>query len=529
MQANTIGGHRGARRLMGVVALISAFAFTLPIARGAPAPDSNTVLILGSTIGFANPSLEKAKAMALGFNVEIASDVDWAAKSTADFATYRAIILGDATCPGVGTSPWLDAAEANRAIWTPAITGNVVVIGTDYTFHSSFAYAGPPGPDGDQVAESGIAFVTADPGTGALISLSCYYHGTAPGTPVPVLDQFGTFSFGGSNFSTAGVGCYNDAHIVAVHPALSGLTDASLSNWSCSVHEAFDGFPGNFLPLAIAENIAGAGSLSFADGSFGLPYIVARGETLAPILCGNGVLEAGEMCDDGNNVNGDGCSAACTVEIVATVCGDGAVASGEQCDPPTEPSCASLTYCSENCILTDRVMTCGDGCVDGAETCDDGNTDDGDECPGDCQNTAPDCSSASLYDCTPKMLGVTELWPPNHKFMCVKVSGVTDPDGDLVTVMVNQVSQDESVNDLGDGNTCPDAMLNGGDTVKLRSERTGTGSVGNGRVYQVGFVAFDEYGGQCTGTLSVCVPHDQSPDHVCVDDGVPYDSFVCPE
>lgn len=31
-------------------------------------------------------------------------------------------------------------------------------------------------------------------------------------------------------------------------------------------------------------------------------------------LCGNGVVEAGEQCDDGNNVDGDGCSVGCVLE-----------------------------------------------------------------------------------------------------------------------------------------------------------------------------------------------------------------------
>ncbi len=33
-----------------------------------------------------------------------------------------------------------------------------------------------------------------------------------------------------------------------------------------------------------------------------------------PILCGNGIVEPGEECDDGNNDNGDGCSAICLLE-----------------------------------------------------------------------------------------------------------------------------------------------------------------------------------------------------------------------
>lgn len=33
-----------------------------------------------------------------------------------------------------------------------------------------------------------------------------------------------------------------------------------------------------------------------------------------PALCGNGVTDAGESCDDGNTINGDGCSSTCSVE-----------------------------------------------------------------------------------------------------------------------------------------------------------------------------------------------------------------------
>lgn len=35
--------------------------------------------------------------------------------------------------------------------------------------------------------------------------------------------------------------------------------------------------------------------------------------TDAPV-CGDGVLDTGETCDDGNNINGDGCSAGCALE-----------------------------------------------------------------------------------------------------------------------------------------------------------------------------------------------------------------------
>ena len=45
--------------------------------------------------------------------------------------------------------------------------------------------------------------------------------------------------------------------------------------------------------------------------------------------CGNGVVERGEQCDDGNTTAGDGCDAACRVE---PICGDGVIDAGEECD-----------------------------------------------------------------------------------------------------------------------------------------------------------------------------------------------------
>jgi cysteine-rich repeat protein len=45
-------------------------------------------------------------------------------------------------------------------------------------------------------------------------------------------------------------------------------------------------------------------------------------------VCGNGMREVGEQCDDGNRDSCDGCTATCRVEI----CGDGIVECGEQCD-----------------------------------------------------------------------------------------------------------------------------------------------------------------------------------------------------
>lgn len=261
---------------------------------GHGAANDHTVLILGRSVDGGANSIEAIEAASLGATVEIASDNDWSAKSTADFATYRAIILGDPRCTAHDPSP-VSAAVTTADTWGPAITGNVVLIGTDPVFH--YRKGGVAG--GETLTAKGIAFALAESGkTGAYVTLSCYYgdkgFGASPRTPVPLLDAFepGGFTVDG----TAGEVCYNDAHIVAAHPALEGLSDAGLSNWSCSVHEAFDQFPADFLALAVARNLGS--SFTGPDGTIGTPYILARGPRL--LALGLSLTTASPVSDVGS-------------------------------------------------------------------------------------------------------------------------------------------------------------------------------------------------------------------------------------
>ncbi|MBI5504738.1 MAG: DUF4215 domain-containing protein [Deltaproteobacteria bacterium] len=104
--------------------------------------------------------------------------------------------------------------------------------------------------------------------------------------------------------------------------------------------------------------------------------------------CGDAVTdsEAGEQCDDGNTVSCDGCSSSCGDEI-GWVCGDGIAdpACGESCDGNDHSGCDGL--CDANCACA---PFCGNGRVEAGEECDDGNTDHADTCTGDC-TVNPDC------------------------------------------------------------------------------------------------------------------------------------------
>jgi hypothetical protein len=113
------------------------------------------------------------------------------------------------------------------------------------------------------------------------------------------------------------------------------------------------------------------------------------------------------------------------------------------------------------------------------------------------------------------------LWPPNHKLVSVGIAGVSDPQSDAVAIAITGVTQDETVNGLGDGDTAPDAVLQGA-TVLLRAERSGSG---NGRVYRVLFTADDGRGGVCSGAVTVGVSQSNRPGPMPVDDGQNYSSL----
>ncbi len=264
----TIRGSLAFMFTLALVASLAIFCWNANTQTAHAAPGE--VLILSTTVSGGLGSLEATKAVAIGKTPVLVTPAVWAGLTTADFASYDAIVLGDPHCV-VGTGP-IAAAMANRTVWGPAVTGNIIIVGTDPEWHKF--KAGVP-----LVTEKGIAFAVADvPNTGAYITLSCYYHNTAALTPVPLLDELSSTGVG---FTVRGVGCFNDAHIVATHPALTGLTDAILSNWFCSVHEAFDSWPVDFLVLAIAKGIGA--SYTAPDGTVGTPYIMARGRSLVVI------------------------------------------------------------------------------------------------------------------------------------------------------------------------------------------------------------------------------------------------------
>ena len=146
------------------------------------------------------------------------------------------------------------------------------------------------------------------------------------------------------------------------------------------------------------------------------------------LMCGDGIIDYNEECEDGNTENNDGCSSSCEFEdgfvcendyefspITSChflMCGDGIIDDGEECDDGNlenedgcSPDCLNetswaceTTFESTPNTYDCRRVICNDGIIDGEEECEDGNTEDGDGCSECYIEEGFDC--ASYHDLT---------------------------------------------------------------------------------------------------------------------------------
>lgn len=144
--------------------------------------------------------------------------------------------------------------------------------------------------------------------------------------------------------------------------------------------------------------------------------------------CGDGMVDSfsNEQCDDGNEVDTDGCSTRCFVQpgydcnhaspsvCTSNGCGNGVLAAGEQCDDSNNaagdgcsPTCHEEVGYS--CTGTPSVCAaegpgCGDGTLQAGEECDDSAKVAGDGCSATC-TLESDVTEAEPNNTTPQALG----------------------------------------------------------------------------------------------------------------------------
>ncbi len=287
-----------------VLALLGAIGAAT--AQAAPTP--NSVLILGSTVATCSAtdntggtctdpqSLEQQQAEAAGFTtVKVVTDSQWTSMTTADFEQYQLIVFGDPASSSCNTMGPESVAALTAPAWEPAVTdtgGNKVMIGATPTRH----YLQNTKLDGPELEEQSLAYAgAASAATGVYLDLDCSFDGATQGTAIPFLDGLSTQT-GTDMFQVMGydpnpppqffnslTACDTGVNIVATTALTTGLTDNSLSNWDCSVHEAFTSFPSDYTPLVLAPTGSGfpseycANDVDTSEQACGSPYILVSG------------------------------------------------------------------------------------------------------------------------------------------------------------------------------------------------------------------------------------------------------------
>ncbi|MFT5358658.1 MAG: cysteine-rich repeat protein [Polyangiales bacterium] len=147
-----------------------------------------------------------------------------------------------------------------------------------------------------------------------------------------------------------------------VHVYTGAVDPANTAAGCVGGDDDFNGAGGSFLE---AVPVPAGSSITIVVSSFGsqpsAPDNTFRVDVLASMYadCGDSSIDGLEACDDGANVDGDGCSDVCTVEA-----GFGCAGEPSTCEP----------------------SVCGNSMVEFGEVCDDGNLVGGDDCEADCRS-----------------------------------------------------------------------------------------------------------------------------------------------
>ena len=171
-------------------------------------------------------------------------------------------------------------------------------------------------------------------------------------------------------------------YVGTIDPATGAFTARTANNCVLLFSSHFDGLSGTVAPDG--NSFAGVGSQSFmgATSCPGVTFDV----TATRSTCGNGIIEAGETCDDNNQVAGDGCDADCQVEACH-------VCSGA---PSVCGFAPSGTACGASDACTVEACNASGTCVASPVDCDDGHACTLDSCsvPIGCIHTPKVCRSA---------------------------------------------------------------------------------------------------------------------------------------
>jgi cysteine-rich repeat protein len=296
-----------------------------------------------------------------------------------------------------------DGAAGDQFGFSVAVSGDTVVVGAPFgdgpnTDQGATYVFVKPGGGWSNMTDT--AKLTASDGvTGDLFGFSVAISGDTVVVGAPLADI-------GANDDNRG------AAYVFVKPGSGWTTTATFTaKLTASDGAAFDEF-GSSVAVSGDTVVVGAAFADIgANEDQGVAYVFVTAQ------CGNGVLDSGEVCDDGNTVDGDCCSSDCqNLASTGTVCrpaaGDCDVAencTGTSAHCPADQFLPSSTVCRTTAGPCDVAETCdgvSSACpVNGFATSGTPCTDDGDPCTvdscdgsGTCIHTFTDTDDDGVCD-----------------------------------------------------------------------------------------------------------------------------------
>jgi cysteine-rich repeat protein len=133
--------------------------------------------------------------------------------------------------------------------------------------------------------------------------------------------------------------------VLAIHLSAGGTFDPMTNKWQWAFNQA-DVYAGTamFWDIDAGDGLDDPVLLDPNSDATFRTFVSAQ-------VCGNGVEEGTEECDDSNTVGGDGCSAECLDEV----CGDGLRTGTEECD---DSNATAGDGCSDTCTLEPAAVAC---------------------------------------------------------------------------------------------------------------------------------------------------------------------------
>ena len=144
----------------------------------------------------------------------------WASAIASDFAAFDAIVIGDKNCSGPSSTDF-EPLYTSRATWTAAVTGNIVVTGTDAGCHSGSTGAAP-------FLLAAADWASSGGGTGL------YASGDWGRRDFDYLDTWGTWGTTTSHYDAVTI-------TDSTHPIFTGVS--TVSGWGNTAHAYIDTYP----------------------------------------------------------------------------------------------------------------------------------------------------------------------------------------------------------------------------------------------------------------------------------------------